>query len=565
MDRSLRAAPVFSSLREYRGAYLPVDLIAGLTLLAIAIPEQMATATLAGVAPVIGLYVFVAAVIGFALLGSSPQVSSGADSTIAPVMAAGIGALAVAGTSAYAELLAALAVLVGLGLLLVGVARLGWLADLLSRPVTAGFISGIAVAIAIGQLPHVLGLPGAPGSALARLAALVGHLGQISWPTLAVAAGVLAVVEGGEWLGRRLQRQVPGALVALAGSIVVSSLFDLRAHGVAVVGAFKGGLPPVTLPPFTVGEVEQLLPLAAAVIVLCVAQTAATSRTFAEAGGYEIDVNRDFLGLGAGSVFAGLVGGFAVDASPPRTAVVAQAGGRSQLGALFAAGLTLLLVLFATGLLANLPEATLGTILLSVAARIFAVRDLRQIARFDRVEIALALACGLTVVLIGVLQGIVLAVALAILDRTRLSARPRDAVLGRVPGTTIWWAPAEDPTAQPAPGVLAYRLDAPLYFANANWFRSRLRAAIAAAPAPLALVVLDAGGIFDLDYTGAQALSEVLDELAARHVAFGLARATGALPDALARSGLAGRIGADHIFLSVEEAVQGLGPAPQTA
>ena len=252
--------------------------------------------------------------------------------------------------------------------------------------------------------------------------------------------------------------------------------------------------------------------------------------------------------------------------------MVAQAGGRTQLGGLAAAAIVLVVILFATGLLSGLPEATLGGILLAVALRIFQRRQLMEIWRFDRWEFALAIACLATVALVGVLQGIGLAVLLAVLDRTRVSARPRDAVMGRVPGTTIWWAEAEDPRARPIPGVLAYRFDAPLYFANASWFHHRLLAAIAdtstgptaspseSPPAPLRLGVLDAGALTDTDFTGSENLHALLDELSKRELRFALARATGQLPVQLARAGLHERIGADHIFESVDEAVSALLP-----
>ncbi len=598
--------PILTSLAGYRRAWLIPDLVAGLTLVAIAVPEQMATATLAGVAPVVGLYVFLGAAVGFALVGASPQLSVGADSTIAPVMAAGLAALgaATAATAAPATastLLPLLAVMVGLTLVAVGLARLGWIADLLSRPVTAGFISGIAVTIVIGQLPQLLGVAKGGSSPIDKLTHVAAQLDHVSLPTIAVTALVLVIVIGGERLAERSGRHIPGALLALVACLVLSAVLDLQHHGVSVVGALSAGLPPVALPTASLTTVLDLAPLAGAVALLCVTQTAATTRTFAELGDYAANVNRDLVGVGVGSVLAGVLGGFAANASPPRTAVVVQAGGRTQLGGLAASLLVLLLILFATGLLAGLPEATLGGVLLAVAVRIFQGRELVEVWRFNRWEFALAIACLLTVALVGVLQGIGLAVLLAVLDRTRISARPRDAILGRVPGTTIWWAPNEDPSARPVQGLLVYRFDAPLYFANASWFRGRLLAAVgdaqrphgpaddsavgetsarpraaasapagvaAAVPGPggekasvLRLVVLDAGAVTDVDYTGVETLGNVIDELKRRGIGFALARATGRLPEQLAASGVMARIGRDHIFESVDQAVTALLPS----
>ncbi len=501
-ERAVRGLPILTSLAGYRRAWLIPDLVAGVTLVAIAVPEQMATATLAGAAPVVGLYVFLGAAVGFALIGASPQLSVGADSTIAPVMAAGLAGLgaataATAATAPAAEsaLLPLLAVMVGLTLVAVGLARLGWIADLLSRPVTAGFISGIAVTIAIGQLPHLLGVEKGGSTPIDKLTHVAAQLDRVSLPTIAVAALVLVIVIGGERLGERIGRHIPGALLALVACLVLSAAMDLEHHGVSVVGALTAGLPPVAIPTASLTTILDLAPLAGAVALLCVTQTAATTRTFAELGDYPANVNRDLMGVGAGSVLAGVLGGFAANASPPRTAVVAQAGGRTQLGGLAASLVVLLVILFATGLLAGLPEATLGAVLLAVALRIFQGRELLEIWRFDRWEFALAVACLLTVALVGVLQGIGLAVLLAVLDRTRVSARPRDAILGRVPGTTIWWAPNEDPSARPVPGLLVYRFDAPLYFANASWFRGRLLAAVGGADQPKAPVTAGAGAV----------------------------------------------------------------------
>lgn len=281
--------PILTSLAGYRRAWLVPDLVAGVTLVAIAVPEQMATATLAGAAPVVGLYVFLGAAVGFAVVGASPQLSVGADSTIAPVMAAGLAALgaaaatgAAATPSAESTLLPLLAVMVGVVLVMVGLARLGWIADLLSRPVTAGFISGIAVTIVIGQLPHVLGVEKGGSTPIDRLTHVAAQLDRVNLPTIAVAGLVLLIVVGGERLGERVGRHVPGALLALVVSLVLSAALDLQHHGVAVVGALSAGLPPIALPTANVTTILDLAPLAGAVALLCVTQTAATTRTFAE-------------------------------------------------------------------------------------------------------------------------------------------------------------------------------------------------------------------------------------------------------------------------------------------
>ncbi len=550
-----RSWPVLSSLAGYRRAWLAVDLLAGLTLVAIVVPEQLATSRLAGMPVVTGLYAFVAAALLFAVLGSSRQLSVGADSTIAPLLAAGVAAVVASGSGEYAGDMALLAIMVGVVVIAVGVARMGWIADFLSFPVVTGFLAGVAITIIASQLSDILGLPPASGDALGKIVADLQNLGETSLATLAVALVVFAIIAVCERLGPR----VPGALIGIAVALMASYALDLAAHGVATIGALPSGLPSLSLPPLGAHLLWKLTPAALSVALIVITQTSATTRSFADLGGYEADVGRDFVGVGAGSVLAGFMGAFAVNASPPRTALVAQSGGRSQVPGLAAAAIVVVLIVAAAGLVADLPEAALGAVLVFVALRIFHVHDLAAILRFDRVEFVVAIATLTTVVVFGVGPGVLLAVLLAILDRTWRSARPRDDVLGRLPGTTVWWSVRERPDAQTVPGVLCYRFDAPLYFANATRFRDRVRELVAAAK-PLSLVVLDASAVDDIDYTGGQVFLRVVHELHQAGIDLAVARATGEAPRDVAHSGLRRHIGRDHIFITVDEAVRTLGP-----
>jgi high affinity sulfate transporter 1 len=540
----------------YRRAYLPLDLVAGVTLAAIAIPEQLATAHLAGMPVVAGLYAFLAAVVMFALLGSNRTMSVGADSTIAPMLAVAVAAVAGVGTAAYGGDMALLALLVGVVIIGVGVARMGWIADFLSVPVVTGFLAGIAITIIVGQLPAVLGLPSTSGNALEKLVGVVRHIGDTNLYALAVAVAVFAVIVACE----RVSRRLPGALLGVLLSLAASAAFDLAAKGVVTLGGLPAGLPGLQAPTFSAHLVWRLLPSALAVALIVITQTSATTRSFAELGGFETDVDRDFIGVGAGSVAAAFIGGFAVNASPPRSAVVTSSGGRSQVPGLAAAAIVVVLLVAAAGALTDLPLATLGAVLIYVALRIFRAHDLHAIYDFDKVEFGVAVATLGTVVLFGVGPGILLAIVLSILYRTWRSARPRDALLGRVPGTTVWWALKERPDAQTVPGVVAYRLDAPLYFANATRFRDRVREEVAAATPPPSLFVLDSSGIDDVDFTGGRMLLQVVHELHARGVDFAVARATGDAPRDTARAGLHRHVADDHIFLTVDDAVRALGP-----
>jgi len=492
----------------------------------------------------------------FALLGSNRTMSVGADSTIAPMLAVAVAAVAVAGSARYGGDMALLALLVGVLVMAVGVARMGWIADFLSVPVVTGFLAGIAVTIVVGQLPEVLGLPPTAGNALQKLVGAAQHIGDTNLYALAVAVAVFTVVVAAE----RVNRRLPGALIGVILSLAASAAFDLAAKGVATLGTLPAGLPAPQAPTLSIHLVWRLLPSALGVALIVITQTSATTRSFAELGGFETDVGRDFIGVGAGSVAAAFIGGFAVNASPPRSAVVTSSGGRSQVPSLVAAAIVVALIVAAAGLLADLPLATLGAVLIYIALRIFRTRDLHAIYSFDKVEFGVAVATLGTVVLFGVGPGILLAILLSILYRTWRSARPRDALLGRVPGTTVWWALKERPDAQTVPGVVAYRLDAPLYFANATRFRDRVRELVAAAVPPPSLFVLDSSGIDDVDFTGGRMLLQVVHELHARGVDFAVARATGEAPRDTARAGLRNHIGDDHVFLTVDEAVRALGP-----
>ena len=552
-DVAVPRLPVLSSLQGYRRSWASADLVGGLTLLVIAVPEQLATSRLAGMPPITGFYAFVAGTVLFALLGSNPQISVGADSTIAPLFAAGVSALALTGSAHYVALVGILAVMVGLIVMLVGILRLGWIAEFLSTPIITGFMSGVAVIIIAHQLPEFFGLPPPNGSNQHRVGYVLTHLNDVNGWTLGIGLGVLAIM----LVSARIDRRIPAALIGLIGSTALVAALGLQSHGVAVLGTVRTGGPHLGLTGLSWSTLGSLAPLAAVVALVVVTQTAATTRGFAERGGYDVDAGRDFLGVGAGSVVSGLVGSFPVNASPPRTGAVATAGGRTQAGALGAALLVIVLIPFAD-VLEDVPLATLAAILIYIALRLFRVGDLIAIARFNLFEFALAAVTLLTVVLVGVEQGIAVAVGLAILDRIRLSARPQLHVLGRLPGTTSWQRSALDPSAEQVPGVLVALFATPIWYANAARFREEVADAVAHASAPVQVFVLDTIGMSDIDYTGTDAMRKVVDLFERDGISFGIARSGVHLHDSLRRSGLAARIGEDHFFTSVNEAVTAL-------
>ncbi len=544
---------LLSSLQGYRSSWLVGDLVAGLTLLAIAVPEQLATARLAGMPPITGFYAFLAGSLMFALLGSNPQMSVGADSTIAPLFAVGVATVVSTASRDFVALVGILAVFVGVIVALIGLLRLGWVAEFLSAPIITGFLGGVAVIIVVHQLPDLLGLRDSSGSTLHRIRVAASELHLINGWTLGIGVGVFAIVFVAEHIDARL----PGALIGLIGSTILVAALNLPAHGVAVLGALAHGAPHLGLHGLSWSVLAAVAPVAGVVALVVVSQTAATTRAFADQGRYDVDVNRDFLGVGAGNIVAGLVGAFPVNASPPRTAAVVAASGRSQVAGLAAAG-ALVLLIPAVRLLENLPVATLAAILIFIATRILHLHDLIAIARYDRFEFLLALITLLSVALIGVEQGIAIAVALAILDRTRLTARPHVHVLGRIPSTTSWVPLSGTEHAIEVPGLLVVLFATPLWYANATRFRTDMTAAIDRAGRPLKIVVLDAMGMTDLDYTGARALRRLLGQLDSTGTSFAMARTSGTVHRGLARSGLLAQIGEDHLFDSVGEAVTAL-------
>jgi sulfate permease, SulP family len=491
----------------------------------------------------------------FALLGSNPQLSVGADSTIAPLFAAGVARVAVSGSTHYVDLVSILAVMVGVIVVLVSVLQLGWIAEFLSAPIVSGFLSGVAVIIVIHQLPELLGIPATSGNNEHRIGYVVAHLGQVNGWTLVIGLGVLVLMV----VSARVDRRIPGALIALVGSTALVGVLGLESHGVAVLGTIATGAPNVGLTGLSWSVLGSLAPLAGVVALVVVTQTAATSRAFADQGGYDVDAGRDFLAVGAGSVAAGLVGSFPVDASPPRTGAVATAGGRTQAGPLLAALAVTLFIPFAD-VLRDVPLATLAAILIYVAARIFARAELAAIAHFDRFEFALAAVTLVAVVFIGVEQGIAIAVGLAILDRIRLSSRPQLHVLGRVPGTTSWTPLDRGVDAQQLPCVLAVLFATPLWYANAVHFREEVGAALRTAGGDTRVLVLDTVGMTDIDFTGCRALGRVLDACERDGITVGVARTGERARRAFRRSGLASRIGEDRFYATVDEAVSALAP-----
>ena len=547
------------TLRGYRRAWLGADALAALTLVAVALPSQMATARLAGLPAVVGLYAFLAGSLLYAALGTKPHLSVGADSTIAPVLATAATAVAAAGSAGYAATMAFMALVVGALLIVVGLLRLGWISDFLSTPVITGLLAGIAVEIVVRQLPVILGVKGGGTTALGRLGVLSGQIGRTNGWCVGVALGVLALIV----IAQRIDHRLPGTLVGLVLSIIAVHALGLASHhGVAVIGAVRGGLPHISLPSAPWSQFRLLVAPVLTVTFVCIAQTAATVRESGAEVAAPDDFNRDLIGVGAGSLAAGLMGAFAVDASPPNTAIVSASGSRSQLTNVMAALVVLLVVLVATGPIRELPEATLGATLVFIATKLFRARQLRTVLRFDRLEFALAVSTLVVVAFVGIEQGVALAMVLSLADRTRRTARPQDTVLGRQPGTDHWIPVDIGHTTEEVPGLLVYLVYAPLWYGNADYFRNRVRQLVSAAPSPVHAMVLDAVAISDIDYTGLQALGDLVAELRRQGVTLAIARSSHLVHHDLKHGALLQQLGPGHLFTSVEAAVEALQRPP---
>ncbi|MDB5603242.1 MAG: SulP family inorganic anion transporter [Bradyrhizobium sp.] len=545
--------PVLRSLRGYRLSFLTHDVVAGLTLVAIAIPEQLATARLGGFSPQIGFFAFLAGSLAFAVFGSSRFLSSGADSTITPIFAGGLALLAASGSPDYVALAGVLALMVGLVLVFGGIFRLGWIADLLSIPVTVGFLAGISIHILISQMPAILGLAPPSGPMLQRLATLAEQLPRANLYCLCIGLGVLALIT----ISERIDARIPAALIGLAGAAAAVVFTGLESRGVTVLGNIPVALPTLAIPDIPVGRWLQLVPLALIVAIIVMVQTAATTRSFVSDSNEPPDVDRDFIGVGAGSILSGLIGGFPVDASPPRTAIVAETGGRSQLAGLVAAAIVLVLLAFGGSLLRHVPQAALGGVLLFVAMRIIRVNQIISIYHQSLGELLLVVATAAAIIVLPIEQGVAIGITLSLLHGIWSTTRARVTLYERVPGTSIWWPSSPHIPGETEPSVIVAGFQAPLSFLNAYHFRRDIMALLQSSPQRARLIVLEATGIVEIDFTAAQILNDTIGACRSAGVDFAIARLESTrAQNAIERFGIEAMLAGGRPFHSVEEAIR---------
>ncbi len=548
---------ILRSFTGWRPRDLGADAVAGLTLAAIAIPSQMATARLANFTPEIGLFALIAAAIGFALFGDSRRLSVGADSTIAPIFAGALAMLAAAGPTHYAAAAAVLSLMVGLILICAGALRFGFIADLLSIPVMTGFLLGIAGHILVSQAPSVLGVTPSKGSLLEQALSLVERAGAANPWTSAIGLGVLAIMLAGGAIGPRF----PGALLGLCLSGLAAVAFGLDAKGVAMLGSIAGAAPHLSLPTISWDEFRIVTPIAVLIALVVMVQTAATTRTFPNSADGP-DVNRDFIGVGAANAFSGFIGAFPVDASPPSTTVVAEAGCASQLAGLISAAVATGILLFAGQALAHVPSAALAGVLLFVAMRLVHVGVMRDVWARSWAEFLLIAATALAILTLPIEQGVAVGVLLSVLHGVWTTTRARAIELERIPGTSIWWPREKDLPGECIPAVRVIALQAPLSFLNAYNFRSAIERVAAQVPPPK-LIVIEANALVEIDYTAATVLAELIRLLRDRGVDVAVARLESVRAQlSFTRLGLFELIGRDHVFRSVQEAIDALAGRP---
>jgi high affinity sulfate transporter 1 len=535
-------------LRGYQRSWLRGDLLAGVTVAAYLVPQVMAYATVAGLSPAAGLRSALPALVAYALIGSSAALSMGPESTTALMTATAIGPLAAAGSPRYAALAATLALLTGLAALAAAALRLGFVADLLSRPVLIGYLAGVGLVMITDQLSRVTGIPVTGQQLFAQLGSLARGFGQGRPAALAVAAAVLLFLLA---VGARWPR-VPGPLLALVLSAAAVAALGLARHGVAVTGPVPGGLPAPALPDLSPAVLRELALPALAVLLVGFSDDVLTARAFPGRG--EIVAGRELTALGVANAGASLLRGFPVSSSATRTAIAVTAGSRSQVYSVVTAATALGVVAFGRPLLARIPAAALGAIVIYAAVRLIDVRAFRRLLAFRRVELGIAVAAAAAVLALNVLYGVVIAVALSVADLLVRVSRPHDAVLGRVPGLAGMHDVDDYPEARTVPGLVVYRYDAPLFFANAADFRRRALAA-ADQGAPVRWFVLNVEANVEVDFTALEAVDALREEITRRGAVFALARAKQDLIARLQAFGLAKRIGAEHIYPTLPTAV----------
>lgn len=545
--------PGLARLRHYPIAWLRQDGLAGMTVAAYLIPQCMAYGELAGVGPVEGLWAILPPLLLYTLLGTSPQLSVGPESSTAVMTAVAVAPLAAAYGADYAVLASLLACAVGILCLIGYAARLGFLADLLSKPILIGYMAGVAVIMIVGQLSRVSGVPLEAQSILGQLGEFLGHLNQIHGPTVAVGGFVLVFLFA---VQARFPR-APGPLLAVLLVTALVALLGLDQQGVRVVGEIPAGLPRFVVPLASRQEVLHLATAAVGIAIVGYSDNVLTARALASRNHHTIDANQELLALGVSNLGAGLMQGFPVSSSASRAAIGDSLGSKSQVYSLVAFGVVIGVLLFFRPLLAMFPTAALGALVIYAATKLVEISEFLRLRQFRRGDFGLAIATTLGVLATDLLMGVAIAVGLSVIELFARIARPHDAVMGRVPNIAGLHDIADWPWATTIPGLVIYRYDAPLFFANAADFKRRALAVIEAEATPVEWFVINTEAIVEVDITATDMLIELYEKLSQQGITLALARVKQDLYAQLQRSGLLDLIGAEHVFFTLPSAIDG--------
>ncbi|MEU2260704.1 sulfate permease [Streptomyces sp. NPDC019645] len=550
-DGRRRAVPGLAVLGAYRRDWLRGDLLAGVTVAAYLVPQVMAYASVAGLPPVAGLWAILPGIALYALLGSSRLLSVGPESTTALMTAAVVAPLAGGDPVRYAVLASALAVAVGLLCVVAWAARLGFVADLLSRPVLVGYLTGVALIMMVDQLTKLMGVPTEGSGFFPQLVSFLSHLPEAHPATVALSAVALLLL----FAALRLPRAFPGPLLVVALGTAAVAVFDLQTRGIAVVGDIPSGLPGFALP--DLAEIPRLLLPAVGVLLVGYTDFILTARAFVtDDDGPRLDSNQELLALGAANLGAGVLRGFPVSSSASRTALAQSAGARTQVYGLVAGAAVVAVLLFLSPLLRSTPTAVLGALVVYAAVRMIDLAGYRRLASFRRRELLLAVGCLVGVLVLDILYGVLVAVALSVAELLSRVARPHDAVQGLVPGVAGMHDVDDYPEARVVPGLLVYRYDSPLFFANAEDFRRRALAAVEEQEIPVRWFVLNTEANVEVDITALDSVDALREELTGRGIVFALARVKQDLRAALDAYGLTASVGEDRIFPTLPTAVE---------
>lgn len=543
--------PLLDQVRDYRRAWIQSDLAAGLSVAAVSLPSAIAYPAIAGLPMEVGLYATIFSMIGYAFLGWSRKLMVGPDTATCIILASVLTSLGAVEQADRVSLTLVLSITVGLFCLAAGALRLGFLANFLSRPMLAGFLAGISISLVIGQIERLTGLVIETDGLLRPIVDLTVQIREVHLPTLAFGLGSLALLR----LLRYATPTIPGPPLVILGGIALSAFVDLDAHGIAIVGA----IPPVSFQ-WSIPDVARVFDLdllggALGIMLVSFGSGLVTARSFASKESQSVNANLEMVGIGAANICSGLFGGFPVSASDSRTAVNYAIGGRTQLTALVAAGTLAVSVLFISGALSLVPQAVLGAILVSAAIDLIDLTELRALRQLSPVEFFFAMLTMLAVVLVGVLQGILIAIAATLAHLLWDASKPKVALLGRIPGSSGLFKLHRFPEAKAIPGLTVVVLESPLVFFNAEFARQRLQRIADAAAKSARWFILDAAAINALDSTGIATLESIRGQLAKRGIAFGIADLNSDAKRIVERAGLQDRLGQGMLFPSAEAAV----------